>query len=134
MRKGKFLAGLVGGIIVLVAAGLLAVWLLVNPTNYKDRIAAAVKESTGRELNLTGDIKLSVFPAIALQLGPASLGNPPGFGEEPFLKFKHAAVRIGLWRLLYRQLDVQRVEIDGLEVRLLKDGHGRGNWEEFGQT
>ena len=134
MRKGKFLAGLVGGIIVLVAAGLLAVWLLVNPNNYKDRIAAAVKESTGRELNLTGDIKLSVFPAIALQLGPASLGNPPGFGEEPLLEFKHAAVRIGLWRLLYKQLDVQRVEIDGLDVRLLKDGHGRGNWEDFGQT
>src|ERR1700730_16515613 len=116
MRKGKFLAGLVGGIIVLVAAGLLAVWLLVNPNNYKDRIVAAVKESTGRELNLTGDIKLSVFPAIALQLGPASLGNPPGFGEEPFLKFKHAAVRIGLWRLLYKQLDVQPGENDGFDV------------------
>ena len=143
MRTVKFLAGLVGGIVVLIAAGLLVVWVLVNPNNYKGRIAAAVQESTGRELILAGDIKLSVFPAIALELGPASLGNPPGFGqgpnppglsEEPFLKFKHAAVRISVWRLLHEQLDVQGVEIDGLDLRLRKDARGRGNWQDFGQT
>src|SRR6202047_5279226 len=103
MRTVKILAGLVAGIIVLIVAGLLAVWLLVNPNDYKGRIAAAVKESTGRELVLKGDIKLSVFPWVALELGPASLGNPPGFGEEPFLAFNHAAVRINLWRVLAAQ-------------------------------
>src|ERR1700692_3677195 len=98
MRTVKVLAGLAGGIILLIVVGLLAVWALVNPNDYKDRIAAAVKESTGRELVLKGDIKLSVFPWVALELGPASLGNPPGFGAEPFLAFNHAAVRLNLWR------------------------------------
>jgi len=28
-------------------------------------------------------MKLSVFPWIALELGPASLGNPPGFSDQP---------------------------------------------------
>ena len=79
MRTVKIVAGLVGGIIVLLVAALLAVWVFVNPNDYKGKIAAAVKESTGRELNLSGDIKLSVFPWVALELGPASLGNPPGF-------------------------------------------------------
>jgi AsmA protein len=128
------LAGLAGGIILLIVAGLFAVWLLVNPNDYKGRIAAAVKESTGRELSLTGDIKLSVFPWVALELGPASLGNPPGFGAEPFLAFNHAAVRISLWRLLYKQMDIQRVEIDGLDLRLVKHSGGAGNWEGFGKT
>jgi len=113
--------------------GLLAVWALVNPNDYKGRIAAAVKESTGRELILKGDIKLSVFPWVALELGPASLGNPPGFGAEPFLAFNHAAVRISLWRLLSKRMDIQRVEIDGLDLILLRDGRGTGNWESFGQ-
>ena len=133
MRTVKVLAGLAGGIILLIVVGLLAVWALVNPNDYKDRIAAAVKGSTGRELILKGDIKLSVFPWVALELGPASLGNPPGFGAEPFLAFNHAAVRISLWRLLSKRMDIQRVEIDGLDLKLLKDASGTGNWENFGQ-
>ncbi|MEP6546612.1 MAG: AsmA family protein [Gammaproteobacteria bacterium] len=134
MRTVKILAGLAGGIVVLVVAVLVGVWLFVNPNDYKGRIAAAVKHSTGRDLVLQGDIKLSVFPWVALELGPASLGNPPGFGEEPFLAFNHAAIRVRLMRLLHQRLDIDRVEIDGLDVRLRKNAKGTGNWENFGQT
>jgi len=94
MRNLKLLAVLAGGIVALSGAVLLGVWLLVNPNAYKGKIAAAVKESTGRELKLPGDIKLSVLPWVALELGPASLGNPPGFSDEPFLSFTHASVRV----------------------------------------
>jgi AsmA protein len=129
MRNLKVLGGLVAGIAVLVGAALVGVWLLVNPNHYKGRIAAAVKESTGRELQLSGDIKLSVFPWIALELGPAALGNPPGFGEEPFLSLTHASVRVKLLPLLRERLEVARVDIDGLNMRLRKNAEGRGNWQ-----
>jgi AsmA protein len=106
----------------------------VNPNDFKPRIAAAVKASTGRELVLSGDLKLSVFPWIALELGPGSLGNPPGFAAEPFLSFNHAAVRVRVWPLLAKRLDIGRVELDGLDVRLLKNAAGRGNWQGLGRT
>lgn len=133
MRTVKIVAGLVGGIIVLLVAALLAVWVFVNPNDYKGKIAAAVKESTGRQLNLSGDIKLSVFPWVALELGPASLGNPPGFSAEPFLAFSHAAVRVRLLPLLSKRLDIDRVQLDGLDLRLRKNAQGMGNWENFGK-
>jgi len=129
MRNFKVLVGLAAGIVVLLGAALLGVWLLVNPNQFKGRIAAAVKESTGRELRLSGDIKLSVFPWIALELGPATLGNPPGFSEEPFLSLAHASVRVKLLPLLRERLEVARVDIDGLDVRLRKNAEGRGNWQ-----
>ena len=91
---------MVGVIVVLLAAVLLAVRLSVDPNNYKGNIAAVVKKSTGRELQLPGDIKLSVFPWVALEVGPARLGNPPGFGDEPFVAFAHATVRVKLLPLL----------------------------------
>jgi AsmA protein len=72
MRTVKILTGLVGGILVPSVAGLMAVWLLVNPNAFKGRIAGAVRESAGRVLTLTGEIRLSVFPWVALQWGPAS--------------------------------------------------------------
>ena len=132
MRAGKLLAFVVGGLIAAVAVVLLAVWLLVNPNHYKDKIAAAVKEATGRDLILPGDIKLSVFPWVALELGPASLGNPPGFGAQPFVSFRHAAIRARLLPLMHERLDIGRVEIDGLDLRLQKNAQGKGNWEGFG--
>jgi uncharacterized protein involved in outer membrane biogenesis len=59
MRTVKILSVLVGGIMVL-AAGLIAVWLSINPNDYRGQIAAAVKQLTARDLTL-GVVHLSVF-------------------------------------------------------------------------
>jgi AsmA protein len=134
MRTGRILAGLVAGIIGLCLAALLAVWVLVNPNDYKGRLTAAVKQSTGRELTLTGDIKLAIFPWVALELGPSSLQNSPGFGGEPFLTFQHASLRVRLCPLLAKRLHIDRVEIDGLDLRLRKNAEGVGNWQNFGRV
>jgi AsmA protein len=129
MTKLRFLGFLGLGIVALLAAALVIVWLTIDPNNFKPKIAAAVKASTGRELKLTGDIKLSVFPWVALELGPASLGNPPGFGEEPFLSLTHASVRVKLMPLLRKRLEVAKLEVDGLDMRLRKNAQGQGNWQ-----
>jgi AsmA protein len=134
MRTGRILGFIVGGVIALLAMVMLAVWLLVDPNHYKDKIAAAVKDETGRDLMLQGSIKLSVFPWIALELGPASLGNPAGFGAQPFVSFRHAAVRAKLLPLIHERLEITRVEIDGLDLRLQKNAQGKGNWEGFGRS
>ncbi|MEA3109435.1 MAG: AsmA protein [Gammaproteobacteria bacterium] len=134
MRTGKILTIVVGALIAFIAVLLLAVRLLVDPNDYKPRIAAAVKDATGRELVLNGAIKLSVFPWIALELGPASLGNPPGFSEQPFVSFQRASVRVKVLPLLSKRLEVGRVEMDGLDLRLLKNAEGQGNWEGFGRS
>jgi uncharacterized protein involved in outer membrane biogenesis len=128
MRTVKILSVLVGGIMVL-AGGLFAVWLSINPNDYRERVAAAVKQSTGRDLIL-GDVHLSVFPRVALVFGPGSLGNRPGAGgREPLLIFDHAAVRVRLIPLLGKRLEVKRVAIDGLNVRVGSEGEGAaGTW------
>jgi AsmA protein len=134
MRTAKILGIAVGAVIALIALALLAVRLFVDPNDYKPRIAAAVKNATGRELKLEGAIKLSVFPWIALELGPASLGNSPGFSDEPFVSFRHASVRVKLLPLLSKRLEVGRVEVDGLDLKLLKNAEGKGNWQGFGRA
>jgi AsmA protein len=124
----------IGGIVLsaliaLAALALLCVWLFVNPNDYKGRIEQLVRSSTGRELSLPGKLHLSVFPWIALELGPASLGNPPGFPSQPFISVRHAVLRVKLLPLLGKRLQIGRVVIDGLDVRLERDAQGRGNWQ-----
>ncbi|MGO9946754.1 MAG: AsmA family protein [Steroidobacteraceae bacterium] len=130
MRNARVLGYLAGALVVLLAAVLLAVRVWVNPNHYKGNLAAMVKESTGRDLQLPGDIKLSVVPWLALEVGPASLSNLPGFGEEPLLAFSHATFRIKLLPLLRRRLELSRIELDGLDLRLRRNEGGRGNWQD----
>lgn len=132
MRGLKVLGLVLAGVIGVILVALVAVWLFVNPNDYRGRIAQAVKSATGRELELPGDLKLSVFPWVALEFGPASLGNPPDFGNEPFAAVRHVAVRVKLLPLLRKRLQVGRVEIDGLDLRLQRNAQGRGNWQSFG--
>ena len=38
-------------------------------------ITAAVKQATGRDLVISGDISVSVFPWLAVDIGHTELGN-----------------------------------------------------------
>jgi AsmA protein len=134
MRVGKILGIVIGAIIAVVAVALLAVRLFVNPNDYKSRIAAAVKQSTGRDLALDGDLKLSVFPWVGLELGRARLGNLAGFGPAPLVSLQSATLRVRLLPLLARHLDVGRIEIDGLALNLQRNAAGRGNWQGSAET
>jgi AsmA protein len=132
MRALKLAGIVLGALVALLIVLVLAVHLFVNPNDFKGRIAAAVKQSTGRELQLPGDIKLSVFPWIALELGPASLGNPPGFDAQPFVSVKRADLHVKLLPLLHKQLQVGKLAVEGLNLRLLKNAQGVGNWQGLG--
>ncbi|MGH8288251.1 MAG: AsmA family protein [Steroidobacteraceae bacterium] len=129
MRALKIIGIIIGCIVAALIAAVIALWLIVNPNDYKGRIEAAVRSSTGRDLSLTGNIHLAIFPSIALELGPASLGNPPGFtSSEPFASLQRVSLSVHVLPLLHHQLDVGRIEIDGLDLRLLKNPQGQSNW------
>jgi AsmA protein len=133
MRSLKLVAYAIGGLVALVLVALLLASLFVNPNAYKDRIIREVKTTTGRDLALPGDIKLSVFPWVALKLGPASLGNPAGFPDNNFVSFQQANLRVRVLPLLHGELEVGKIVLEGLDLNLEKNGAGKGNWEDFGR-
>ena len=120
------------GLVAALALVLVAVVLLVDPNDYKDDIAGFVRKETGRELHLEGDLKLSVFPSVAIEVRKASLGNPPGFGAEPFVAIGDARLVMRLWPLLRKHFEVKRVRLTGLNLHLITDKSGHGNWEGIG--
>src|SRR5262245_43511781 len=131
MRALKIAAYVIGGLVGLIVLLLIGVALFVNPNNYRGEIADLVKKQTGRELTLTGDLHLSVFPWIALGLGPAALSDAPGFGPKPFASIQEAKVSVKLLPLLRGKLEVGSVRLAGVEVRLITDARGRHNWSDL---
>lgn len=86
MRTVKTVALVLGALIAVVVLALIAVWLLVNPNDFKPQIAAAVKRSTGRDLVLKGNIALSVFPGSRSNWAPHPWGTPLAFPRSPSLR------------------------------------------------
>jgi AsmA protein len=124
------------GIIVAIVVGLVIAVLLVGPSfvdvnKYKPRIEAAVTESTGRPFSIGGDIDLSLFPWVGASLSDMHLGNAEGFKEKDFVSVEEFEVRVRLFPLLFRDLQVKRFIVKGPKIVLEKDKNGRGNWEDL---
>ena len=122
------LAGIVG-VFVIAAVYLM---LFFEPNDFRDQISTAVKESTGRDLVIEGDITLSVFPWLAVEIGRAELGNASGFAGEKFLSFERASLSVRIMPLIVdRQVEVGSASLDGLTVNLEVAGDGGTNWDDL---
>jgi AsmA protein len=110
---------------------LVIVWL-VDANAFKPRIEAEVRAATGRELVLAGDIELGFFPWLSLETGEGRFGNPAGFPAEPMASWRAARVGVKLFPLLRGDLAIDRVRLDGADVRLVRRADGVANWEGIG--
>lgn len=129
----KKLIRILGKVIVVVfallVAGAIAVTVFFDPNAYKDDIAAYVKDQTGRELAMKGELSLSLFPWVGLEIGETELGNPRGFGAQPFARVEEVGLKVKLLPLLRRRVVMDTVILQGLELNLVRNPQGRGNWE-----
>jgi len=121
----------IGILVFLVIAAALAATLLINPNDYKDDIVKVVHDKTGRELQLKGDIKLSLFPWLGLELGQTSLGNAPGFGAQPMASIDKVDVKLKLLPLLRKEVEVDTIVLDGLKLNLRRNKVGATNWDDL---
>ena len=126
----KKLLYVVLGVVVLVAVAVVAFVVLFDPNDYRDRVSAEVKRATGRDLVIEGDLGLSVFPWLAIDVGKTRLGNAPGFGDEPFASFERARLSVRLLpMLLHREVSVGTASLDSLHLNLEVAKNGRSNWQ-----
>ncbi len=129
----KFLY-IIAGLAALSIAVSVLVALLFDPNDYRDQIAAEVKRSTGRDLVIEGDLDMSLFPWFAVNVGRTSLGNAPGFGDEPFLRFEEARLSIGILPLIRGEgLQVGDIVLDAFELNLQVAEDGSNNWSSIGE-
>ncbi len=127
----KYALYLVALIIVLFIALVIAVSVLVDPNDYKDQITAKVQESTGRTLQIEGDLSLSFFPWFGIEIGKTELGNAPGFGDQAFAKIDQVSINVQVMPLLSKKLVMDKLILDGLSVQLMRNVQGKTNWDDL---
>ena len=126
----KFIIGAIAVLVLLAVAVVAAVVILVDPDDYRELVANAVQEQTGRSLSIEGDFGLALMPCCGIKLGRSRLGNPPGFGDYDFARVESARLDLQIWPLITQQTAViGGVELDGLALTLERRANGAANWE-----
>ncbi len=124
----KLLIGLVVLIVVLIAALLIGP-SFINWNNHKAEIIAAVRDATGRELAIDGDISLRIIPAPALSVNAVRLAGLPDSSSAPLLSLKALEVRVALAPLISGEIQVTSVRLIEPAINLEVLADGRANWQ-----
>ena len=131
MKIIKYLIIALVVLIVVFVAGAAILVATVDPNDHKESIVAAVKDATGRDLKLEGDIGFSFFPKLGVKLGQAEFSNAKGFGKEPFASVDKVGVSVDLLSLLRMKVQADTIELKGLRVNLQKNKSGKTNWDDL---
>lgn len=132
-------AATVGRWILLGAAALLALVAVlvvvlvsfVDVAAFKPRIAREIRALTGREAELRGELAVEWLPWLAVTLGEGALRNPPGSPGPTLLAWRELRLGARLVPLLQGRLELDRIRIDGLELRPHRAADGRTNWDDL---
>jgi AsmA protein len=131
-RIANTVVAIIGALLLLFVIAAIAFFLFFDPNDFREEIAQAVKEETGRDLVIDGEVSLQLFPWLAVEVGHATLGNAEGFGDEPFAEFDRAELSVRVLPLLLRQeVAVGAAVLDALRLNLEVDSSGRSNWDDF---
>lgn len=125
-KRGLF--AVVTLLIVALVGG--AVFLLTfDPNAYKQRLEQWVYERYQRTLSIEGDIKLSLFPRIGLEVEQVSLSDQQS--PQRFASINSARVAVAVWPLLWNHLVVDHVAVNGFKIWLRRDEEGGSNFTDL---
>lgn len=117
---------------ILIIASLAAVYVFVATYNYdklKPQIARMVKDATGRELNLGGEVNLDFSFSPALVVTDVTFANAPWGSQPEMIRIGKLQAQVRLLPLLFRDVVLKHIGLEGVHVLLETDPSGRGNWD-----
>jgi uncharacterized protein involved in outer membrane biogenesis len=121
------------GIFVFVILAMIATGYVVLATydynKLKPWVARMVEDETGRELGLDGEINLSIGLSPTLVLTDVAFGNASWGSQPQMIKIGKLQAQARLFPLLFKELELKHIDLDGVEVLLETDSKGQRNWD-----
>ncbi len=117
------------GLLVLLIAAVLVGPSFVDWNEHKGRFTAQVRELTGREIAIDGDISLSLLPAPALSAAKVRFANAEGGSEPAMATLEALEVRVAFMPLLQGRVQVESISLVKPVILLEVLADGRRNWD-----
>jgi len=129
MKMGLKIFGALIVLLIATAVGLIGVLSSMDYGRYKDDLNKMVQDATGRELTIAGDLDLALSLTPQLTVTDVTFANAPWAGDKPMVTLNRLNAQVALMPLLSGRLEIDFIELDGLDLVLQTDGAGKANWE-----
>ena len=130
--RWKWIKWVLGIFIVLIIALIITVYLVLSSYDFnslKPRIARAVKDATGRELSLMGDIDLDIGLTPALVVEDVRFRNAPWGSRPELAKVRRFEVQVDILPLITGNIKVKRLILIEPDILIETDKSGKSNLE-----
>lgn len=127
--------GIVYAVLALVGVVALALVLLVtlvNPNDYREDISRIAKDAAGVELKLGGDLSWRFYPVLGFGASAVELALQSG--QPTLVKIREMAVGVRILPLLSGKIEIDALDIGGLQAHLVVDEKGDNNWQMASST
>ncbi|PHQ67397.1 MAG: hypothetical protein COB92_04430 [Robiginitomaculum sp.] len=129
----KLFIGLVVIVVLLVVAALILP-SLIPASVYKDKITDQVSSTLGRDVQIAGGVKLSVFPTLVVKADLVTIGNAEGFSNQAFATMESLEAKVKLMPLFKKQVEISAFTLVNPEIFLEKTKDGQINWTFGNET
>lgn len=118
--------------LILVCTGVL-LWAsyYIDTGEFRTRFTQTLETVLDRPVTLGGDIDIAVWPRLALTVEDLTIGEAPGFGDEPAARFDDISISVRIIPLLSRHIEVESLELSGVKGVVVRDGKGVFNWQSL---
>lgn len=124
----KWVVRLLGVVVLLIVVAVVSVLFL--PAERVAKIAAEqLRGATGRDVAITGDVSLTVWPVLGARVGGLEVGNADWASEGPMLQAANAAIGVDAMALLQGDIRITNIEAESPTIRLEQKADGRASWQ-----
>ncbi|MDB4073670.1 AsmA family protein [Ascidiaceihabitans sp.] len=105
------------------------VLLLFLPADRIARLAAEqIQAQTGRDVSITGDVSMTLWPVLGVSAGEIEVGNADWARQGSMLTARNAAIGIDAMALLSGEIKIANIEAASPTIRLESRKDGRASW------
>lgn len=109
-------------LIILAVLGVISLVVLVDPNNFKGFISEQVKDKTGYELTIEGDLRWHIWPQISILTDSVRLEDEGA--KKPLLTADNMRLDVELLPLFSKQLNVKNVLVKSAVINVTDDSKG----------
>lgn len=114
---------------VLAVAVIFGIIMTTDVNQYKPQIIELVKNTTKRDFNIEGDLKLAPSLIPTIKVSGVTFGNAEWGEKKPMLSVGNFEAEVALMPLLSKNVQINKLILKKPEILLETNAQGKGNWE-----
>ncbi|HKI82360.1 MAG TPA: AsmA family protein, partial [Pseudodesulfovibrio sp.] len=130
-RLARFLVECLVALVLVCTGVLLWASYYIDTGEFRNRFTQTLENVLARPVTLDGDMDIAVWPRLALTVEGLAIGDAPGFGNGPAVRFHEIAVSMRLIPLFSKDIEVESLELSGVEGVVIRNKKGVFNWQSL---